>query len=269
MKRYDEALREFSAAYELDPRPVCLYNIAWALERLGRAPEALDAYRVYLEGADPADASIADAQRAVRELAPAVKKLELAILRIRDVDAASRVRVDDRFASAPGQSMVVHVTPGEHTVAREVEGRPVKKARVTVAAGEDKPVSLVGIDAPPAPAAPPAPPAAPEAPRVRQNPGMWVAGVNFLVYGAVAQTVGYPMLGVWAHQSCTGLTGNCNLNGLFYGGLGAITGGLILHAIGVPLVVVGNRRVAPGKTAAGPIPEIVLTPVGMGLRGAF
>jgi hypothetical protein len=275
-KRYDEALREFRAAYEIDPRPVCLYNIAWALERLGRAPEALDAYRAYLDGTDPGDASWADAQRAVRELAPGVKKLELAILRVGDVDAASRVRIDDRFANAPGQPLVVHVAPGKHAVTREVDGRPVKTVRVTVAAGDDKLVAVVGVDALPgsaAPdrsAAPPAPSAALQAPRERKNPGSFVAGVTLLVHGSLAHVIGPSLLLYWAKHDCTGfVSGTCQFNGLLYGGVGTIVAGVPLIATGAPLVIVGNRMVAPGTTTAGAIPEIVLMPGGMGLRGVF
>src|SRR5262249_8554258 len=120
-QRYSDALREFREAYELDPRPLCLYNIAWTLERLGKAPEALDAYRAYPDVAEPADPSRANAQRAIGELAPGVEKQGLAILRVGTVDAASRVRVDDHLASAPGRPLVVHVAPGEHAVVREVD----------------------------------------------------------------------------------------------------------------------------------------------------
>src|SRR5260221_8216145 len=40
--RYEDALASFREAYELSGRPQLLFNIANALERLGKLPEAVD-----------------------------------------------------------------------------------------------------------------------------------------------------------------------------------------------------------------------------------
>jgi len=45
--RYEEAVAAFEAAYALSNRPLLLYNMASALERLGRWEEALDALNGY------------------------------------------------------------------------------------------------------------------------------------------------------------------------------------------------------------------------------
>jgi len=49
--RYDEAIAAFEQAYGLSARPLLLYNIANAQERLGLLREALDNLRYYLEDA--------------------------------------------------------------------------------------------------------------------------------------------------------------------------------------------------------------------------
>ncbi|HKQ69811.1 MAG TPA: tetratricopeptide repeat protein, partial [Polyangiaceae bacterium] len=49
---YDDALREFQAAYSLSKRPQLLLNIANVYERLGKLREAIDALTQYL-GDDP------------------------------------------------------------------------------------------------------------------------------------------------------------------------------------------------------------------------
>ncbi len=47
--RYEDALRHFRHAYELSKRPVLLFNIGQAADKLRRDREALDAFKAYLE----------------------------------------------------------------------------------------------------------------------------------------------------------------------------------------------------------------------------
>ncbi len=277
-QRYGDALREFRAAYEIDPRPICLYNIAWALEHLGKAPDALDTYRAYLDSADPADATVADARRAVGELAPGVEKQGLAVLRIGAAGAASRVRVDDGFASAPGRPVVVHVAPGEHAVVREVEGRAVRHVKVIVAAGEDRLVAVDGGDTPerapaPGPAAPvpasaaPAPAAGPPLLPVRERPGLFAIGTTFIAVGPAASIVGVGLIvGGYFMPACTDHP--CTPS-MFFPGIVFLGVGVALVSVGVPLFMAGNRMMVPGKPASAAGPEIVLTPGGVGLKGRF
>lgn len=58
--QYDDALREFEAAYELSHRAGLLYNIYLTYERLGRYGEAADRLEQYLRD----DPTVADEQRA-------------------------------------------------------------------------------------------------------------------------------------------------------------------------------------------------------------
>lgn len=46
--RYDEAIREFEAAYAAKPHPSIFYNLGQCYEKLGRHPEAIAHYRRYL-----------------------------------------------------------------------------------------------------------------------------------------------------------------------------------------------------------------------------
>jgi len=64
--RYEEAISAFEQAYGLSARPLLLYNIANAQERLGMLSEALDNLRYYREDA-PAD-EIAVLDRRIRGL---------------------------------------------------------------------------------------------------------------------------------------------------------------------------------------------------------
>jgi tetratricopeptide (TPR) repeat protein len=46
--RYDDAIREFQAAYEIDPNPVLFYSLAVAERLAGRCPAAVDYYERFL-----------------------------------------------------------------------------------------------------------------------------------------------------------------------------------------------------------------------------
>lgn len=52
---YTDAIREFSAGYELAPRPQFLVNLGQAYRKLGDLPRARDMYRKYLEVAPSTD----------------------------------------------------------------------------------------------------------------------------------------------------------------------------------------------------------------------
>lgn len=49
--RYQEAADAFAQAYQLSPRPLLLYNLANAYERLERYPDAIQMLRAYLDSA--------------------------------------------------------------------------------------------------------------------------------------------------------------------------------------------------------------------------
>jgi tetratricopeptide (TPR) repeat protein len=46
--RFEEALRDFQRAYELSNRPLILYNVGLAYERLDMLPEAIESFRGFL-----------------------------------------------------------------------------------------------------------------------------------------------------------------------------------------------------------------------------
>jgi hypothetical protein len=65
--RYDEAIVEYRAAYELVPDPELEYDIAQALRKKGDVKQALDAYRHYLE-LDPRGRGAKHARRSIAQL---------------------------------------------------------------------------------------------------------------------------------------------------------------------------------------------------------
>jgi tetratricopeptide (TPR) repeat protein len=62
--RYEDALASFQQAYDLSGRPQLLFNIANALERLGRIREAVDALERYLAAGKVKDQQVVQARLA-------------------------------------------------------------------------------------------------------------------------------------------------------------------------------------------------------------
>jgi tetratricopeptide (TPR) repeat protein len=67
LERFDDAIAAFTRAYELDPAPILLYNIAQARWKKGENDRALFYYRRYLE-ADPHAENRAAVEARMREL---------------------------------------------------------------------------------------------------------------------------------------------------------------------------------------------------------
>jgi len=67
LERFDEAIAAFTRAYELDPAPILLYNVAQARWKKGENERALFYYRRYLE-ADPTAANRAAVEARIQEL---------------------------------------------------------------------------------------------------------------------------------------------------------------------------------------------------------
>jgi hypothetical protein len=67
LRRYDQAIKEFEAAYELDADPAHLYNIAQAHRVASHIPQAIEAYQSYLNRF-PNAPNRADVERRIAEL---------------------------------------------------------------------------------------------------------------------------------------------------------------------------------------------------------
>jgi tetratricopeptide (TPR) repeat protein len=70
LRRYDPAIREFEQAYQLDNDPAHLYNIAQSHRLANHVPEAIAAYRAYLDRL-PEAANRPDVERRIAELGAA------------------------------------------------------------------------------------------------------------------------------------------------------------------------------------------------------
>jgi tetratricopeptide (TPR) repeat protein len=100
--RYEEAINAFEQAHALSARPLLLYNIANAQERLGLLREALENLRYYLEDA-PADERPV-LERRIRGLEDRVRRQQ--------AEEARRQEEQQRVAEAAARAAVAQVGAG-------------------------------------------------------------------------------------------------------------------------------------------------------------
>jgi hypothetical protein len=68
LHEYEDAVKEYKAAYFAKPDPAFLFNIGQCYRKLGKADQAIDFFREYLKKASPDDPNRANAEARVREL---------------------------------------------------------------------------------------------------------------------------------------------------------------------------------------------------------
>jgi tetratricopeptide (TPR) repeat protein len=100
--RYEDAIHAFEQAYALSARPLLLYNIANAQERLGLLREALENLRYYLEDA-PADEQPV-LERRIRGLEDRIRRQQ--------AEEARRREEQQRVAEAAARAAVAQVGAG-------------------------------------------------------------------------------------------------------------------------------------------------------------
>ena len=140
---YDLAIREWGAAYALDPRPRIQFNLAQAYERLGRLEEASDSLKKFLDSGDPDDPMYSDANA---RLAALQQRLSLTGVIVKGGPDGGKIFVDDREWGRTPRPDKIPLSPGAHKVVVQWEGRSDYVANIVVPAGQ---VVELGIAAPP------------------------------------------------------------------------------------------------------------------------
>jgi PEGA domain len=137
-KRYEEALRAYERANDIEPHPSLLFNRGRALQALNRYPEALDAMVTFREQASPELAARAgNLDELVTNLQQHVSSLEV----ICDVPGARAVLDGKPLGSAPfakplrvnaGRAHLTVSAEGYSSFERELELPGAETQRVTV-----------------------------------------------------------------------------------------------------------------------------------------
>jgi len=205
--RYEDAYREFKAAYEASPSWKILGNLGLTAMKLERDGEAIDAYTRYLaEGKKDIDPSErADIERDLGTLRSSAVTLVLtttpesvAITDERTPVTGSAVR--NRYQSQAG-SLRLQVRPGHHVLTASNEGKsltfeldaePGSTQEHTFDFNAPVPVAAPPVVAAPPPAASPPPPPPPTRPIPT---GVWVGVAATGAFAVSAGVVGALALG--------------------------------------------------------------------------
>lgn len=123
--RYKDAISAFSKAYTEDPKPILLYNMAQAYERLADIPNALRAYRDFLrEGASDEDREIVETR--IRNLEKRLEERGLQQLSVFSAPSGARVLVAGKAVGTT--PWTGELEPGSYSIELKLEGHsPVKK----------------------------------------------------------------------------------------------------------------------------------------------
>lgn len=136
---YDGAIREWTAAYAQDPRPLLQYNLSQAYERLGRATEAAAALERYVATAEPADPNQADARA---RLAALRERLSSTGIRIQGGPEGATILIDGEDKGRTPRPDAVRVAPGTHRVVVRMAGYDDFNATIVVTAAQVADVSV-------------------------------------------------------------------------------------------------------------------------------
>ncbi|HZS35993.1 MAG TPA: PEGA domain-containing protein [Polyangia bacterium] len=188
---FPTALEHFRRSYEIFPSPNTHSNIARALLKLGRLPEAMEEFEAFLADATGAGD---DARRFALEqkvqLAAQLGKLEI----VADVDGAE-VQLDARIVGRTPLALDRWVMPGAHTVTVSAPAYAPFSTRVQLGAGElrtvharlkdaqahnadapNLPPNAPASNVPPPPETPPPP--AETGPPPPEHTGRWMANLK-------------------------------------------------------------------------------------------
>jgi tetratricopeptide (TPR) repeat protein len=134
--RYQKSIDEFEEAYRLDPRPLLLYNIAQAWEKLGDLVKAVDYLKRYLEAEPDAD----ERTTLLNKIATLEERLASTGIKVTCNVAEATVYVDGKEIGKTPLANVVSLAVGAHKVQISKKGFEDFKMSVAISSGQTTPV---------------------------------------------------------------------------------------------------------------------------------
>ena len=144
--KFKEAAGKFQAAYNLDPSPILLYNLARAAEEQGEAGTAVGHYKAYLARYPQAE-DRAEVERRIRVL-EAIAKTTVATgsLALVGLPADGTLTIDGAAPPAATPEGTLPLAPGRHVVKHApVEGAP-REFVVEIASGATSTLDFAAED---------------------------------------------------------------------------------------------------------------------------
>lgn len=116
--QYKEAIEEFEKAYRLDPKPLLLYNIAQAYEKMGKLKKAVDYFNQFIDK-DTRKTDTASVKNKIANLEARIQKTGIAVTSNED---GAGVFVDDVQVGVTPISGVIPLEEGMHRIRISKEG---------------------------------------------------------------------------------------------------------------------------------------------------
>jgi tetratricopeptide (TPR) repeat protein len=180
--RWAEALELFRRSLALVPRPSTLFNIGFALFRMGRFVQAIASFDAYL--ALPEAESSELRVEATRRREEALASLATLTLELTPADA--RVLVDGEESDGEGPARTLSLDPGRHVVRASAEGFAEGTLAISVLAAEHATQRLVLVPLEEPIVTPPTSPGV----NLFSDPTFWAVTGGLLLGAAVAVGVG-------------------------------------------------------------------------------
>lgn len=145
-RRYEEALTEFRASYDLRASPNSRLYIARSLRDMGRLPDAVTEYETTIEEAtaaartDPRYEATRDAART--ELSEIEGRIGRLRITVHNSAPRMRVRVGGRVVPPAALAFPIPVSPGLVEVVIEAEGRAPARRELDVSGGQTLNIDL-------------------------------------------------------------------------------------------------------------------------------
>jgi hypothetical protein len=136
---YDLAIREWTNAYSVDPRPRIQFNLSQAYERLGQLELAMDALKKFLDSGDPDDPMYSDANARLSALQ---QRLALTGVVVSGGHEGGSILVDDKDWGRTPRPDKIPVAPGGHVLVVRWPNQPEYRTNVQVPAGQTIEVTL-------------------------------------------------------------------------------------------------------------------------------
>jgi hypothetical protein len=140
---YDTALAAFREAHDRTGRPVLLYNIGMCYRAMRDQPNALQAFREYLEAGretEPAE-RITEVEGLIREMEPAAEEPR-AMLAVETNQPGARIFIDGEVAGQTPLAEPLQVRAGARIVEARLEGFLTARQQVVLTAGQTTTISL-------------------------------------------------------------------------------------------------------------------------------
>lgn len=137
--RWEQAVDRFSRTLELTPSPVVAYNLASALEAVGRIVEACEHLRSVERFENVDEAVAGEARVLLATMEPRIARLVLEV----EVEVAdARVELDGERITRAELGVEIPVDPGSHRIALRLASGRTHERSIELGAGEHRTVTL-------------------------------------------------------------------------------------------------------------------------------